>query len=140
MKEKIGFDALIDKIADCVERLQKKKDLTKLEKLKRKNRYYNKDKKLSYNKNRCSMKPEIDTTKPMPEIVEDLKELKGIKQWTDEDGRERYLKGEGRRYKIITKVKIKEIIKAWNQTLRYKAITKKFKLGYRKAKRIIKII
>jgi len=30
MKEKIGFDELIDKIADCVERLQEKKDLTKL--------------------------------------------------------------------------------------------------------------
>jgi len=86
------------------------------------------------------MKPEIDTTKPMKEIVEDLKKFKGIKQWTDEDGKERYLNEDSRRYKIITKVKIKEISEEYNTTFKIKAITKKFKLGYRKAKKLIKIL
>ena len=61
------------------------------------------------------MKPEIDVGKDMAEIVKDLKKHKNIKQWTDEDGQERFnQEGKSKRFKIVTKAKIKEILTEWN--------------------------
>jgi len=64
IKEKSSYKELANKIGECSELLQEKKDLTPVEKLKRKNRYLkrnkgeeNNKKEFNYNKNRMSMKP-----------------------------------------------------------------------------------
>ena len=95
----LGYKDLIDLIKKHDEILEKGKKVSQKEIIKRKNRYLKNNQKLKYNQYRFGIKPEIDHSKSVTEIGEDLRKHRDIDEWDDEDGTHRYT-----RLKIITRV------------------------------------
>ena len=95
----LEYNELIDLIKKHDEILEKGKNVSKEETIKRNTRYLKNNLKLNYNGYRFGMKPEIDPSKNIQEITKDLRKYKDIDEWVDEDGTRRYS-----RLRIITKV------------------------------------
>ena len=80
-----------------------------------------------------NIKPQIDLSQRLDVIANQLKQHKKISEWTDEDEKTRYTK-----FKIISKVLIKEMIYNYNNGVPVTTLTKAYSYSYYRIKKIIK--